>query len=321
MDYITYPGRDYADMYCIIKTVEVKPNKKGVDYLDMELADKTGSINAKKWTVNPEDRDLQPGDFVKVRGTETSFNGQPQLKVDIIRKVTENDGIDISEYVPVACLPGEVMLSEIEQVVASFKDEDFKSLVNAMLNKYKSRLVYWPAAQGFHHAVRGGLLMHTLSIVRVAEAITGIYTYLNSDLLLSGIILHDIAKIEEISSSDLGVPGEYTPRGNLIGHLVIGAIEIEETGKMLGIPEEKTMLLEHMLISHHGIPEFGAAKYPMFSEALVLSLLDDLDAKLYEFMELTGELEEGKFTKKLDFLDRRKLYKHPLENPGKIELI
>lgn len=321
MDYITYPGKNYVDAYCIVKSVEIKPNKNGVDYMDLTLADKKGSINAKKWTVTIDDTAIQSGDFVKVRGVEESYKGVPQFKIDIIRKVTSEDNVNISDYVPVACLPGEVMFSEIEQVVASFSDEDFKKLVTAILEKYKDKLLYWPAAQGLHHAVRSGLLMHTLSILRLAESVVAIYTYLNSDLLFSGVILHDVLKIEEIGASELGIPDGYTTKGNLLGHLVMGAMEINEIGKELDVPEEKLVLLEHMLISHHGIPEYGAARYPMFSEAMVLSSLDDLDAKLYEFKNYTDELEEDTFSKSIEYLDRRKIYKHALEKDGGVELL
>lgn len=321
MKYITLPNSKQVDAFCLIKSVEIKTDRNGKDYLDMKVTDIDGEMSAKRWGVKDDERDFKSGDFVKIRGTEDSFNGNLQFKVEAIRKVTEADNVNIADFVPVACLPGNVMLSEIEQVVASFEDDDFKRLVTEIIAKYRDKLLYWPAASSLHHAINGGLLMHTLSILRMADSVTKIYTYLNADLLFSGIILHDIMKIEEIGSTELGVPTEYTIRGQLIGHLVLGAMEIDRIGREIGVPEEKLTLLEHMLISHHGVPEFGCAQRPMFTEAMVLSALDDLDAKLYEFRNITSGLKEDGFSNKIEILDRRRIYNHGLEYEGDVELL
>ena len=163
--------------------------------------------------------------------------------------------------------------------------------------------------------------MHTLSILRLAKSVCAIYRYVNYDLLCTGAILHDIAKTEELEVASTGIAGEYTVRGNLLGHLVMGAVNIDRIGRENGISEETLTLVEHMLISHHGTPEFGAAKMPMFIEAELLSQLDLLDARLYEMNHAVSEVEVGAFTPRQWALENRNLYNHGRSNGEGINLI
>lgn len=321
MNFTPIPGSPLCEGYCIVKSTEKKNSNNGSVYLDMILSDNSGDISAKLWDYkeNPANT-FAKFDFVKVRGQIGEYRGVPQFRIDRIRKVNESDDVDISDYVPSACLSGETMLEEIELIIDSFEDEDLIRLTKAVISKYREKLIYWPAAKGLHHAVRGGLLMHTLTILRMAYSVCSIYTYINYDLLCAGAILHDITKIEEIDASKIGVPGEYTAKGNLLGHLVMGAMEVEKTGTMLGIAEEKLMLLEHMLISHHGEPEFGAARRPSFIEAEVLSQLDNFDAKLYEISTAVLPLNPGEFTQRMRMLDDRSFYNHGLSYDGDVNI-
>ena len=164
--------------YCLIKTVEKKLTAKGVPYLDMTLADNSGEINAKLWDYKESpSNQFNALDFVKVRGTYVPFNDTVQFRVERIRNVIPEDNVAIEDYVPSACLTGQVMLAEIEKVVASFRDAELKSLVGAVIEKYREKLLYWPAAKNLHHAVRSGLLMHTLSILRLARGVCSIYRF------------------------------------------------------------------------------------------------------------------------------------------------
>ena len=171
-------------------------------------------------------------------------------------------------------------------------------------------MLYGPAAFKMHHAVKGGLLCHTLSIVRLAEAVCRVYTFADRELLLAGVILHDIGKIEEFELNSTGLVSGYSPKGNLVGHLVSGAVTVEKTAEKLGITSEVPMLLSHMLISHHGDPEFGAAVLPQFLEAELLSQLDMMDATVFEICEATAAVKSGETTGRIFGLDNRKLYNH-----------
>ena len=308
--------------YCLIKTVEKKLTAKGVPYLDMTLADNSGEINAKLWDYKESaSNQFNALDFVKVRGTYVPFNDTMQFRVERIRNVIPEDNVAIEDYVPSACLTGQVMLAEIEKIVASFKDAELKSLVGAVIKKYREKLLYWPAAKNLHHAVRSGLLMHTLSILRLAKGVCSIYRFVNYDLLCAGAILHDIAKIDEMQASATGIAAEYTVKGNLLGHLVMGAINIDRIGREIGIGDETLTLVEHMLISHHGTPEFGAAKMPMFIEAELLSQLDLMDARLYEMHAAVEAVDEGAFTPRQWALENRNLYNHGKACDGGVELM
>ena len=295
--------------FAIIKRCDQKTTAKGSTYLDMKLADKDGEIIAKLWDYQP----LLHGEFetetlVKVRGEISKFAGVDQLKINKIRPVDSSDNVDIADFVPTADYSGEFMYERITDRVNSFEDEDLKRLVLHMFEQRKEKLLTWPAAYRLHHAVRGGLLMHTLSIVKLCESVCGVYPFVNRDLLVTGAILHDIAKTEEYEVSETGIASGYTVEGNLIGHLVKGAMLVDEAAKELDIPREKAMLVEHMLISHHGEPEFGAAVRPMFLEAELLSELDLMDARVYQIAHAIENLEKGEFSSRLWALDDRKVY-------------
>lgn len=308
--------------FALITKSEKKVTAKGKDYLDLTLSDKGGEISAKYWDYNETAQGQFPAEtLVKVRGTISQYNGADQFRVERIRKATDNDGVDMADFVRSASYSGEFMYAQLLECVNKFTDADFKKLVTYMLEQNKEKLLYWPAAYRLHHALRSGLLMHTLSIVRLCEGVCKVYPFANKDLLLSGAILHDIAKLSEFAVGDSGIASGYSVEGNLIGHLVMGARQISETAKQLEIPEEKSMLLQHMVLSHHGEPDFGAAVRPLFLEAELLSELDLMDARVYQIHEATASLQKGAFTNRMWALEDRKMYNHGLgDNEKQVQL-
>lgn len=299
------------DGFWLIKTIDRKTNVKGAPYLDMMLCDKKGEISAKLWDYSEITHGAyEAGDLIKVRATVTQFNGADQLRVEKIRKVTLTDGVDIADFVPTAEYSGEMMLGTIMNVIASVEDEELKTLTYALVKDREKDILTWPAAFKLHHAIRGGLLYHTLSILKLAEGVVKLYPSVDKDLLYCGIIVHDLCKIDEFDLNPAGLVSAYSVKGELIGHLVMGAMKIEQKALELGISAEKAMLLEHMVISHHGEPDFGAAVRPMFLEAEILSQLDTLDATVYEITSAVGEVKEGEFTGRMWALDNRKLFNH-----------
>ncbi len=300
-----------TDGFWLVKTADKKANVKGAAYLDMVLCSKTGEINGKLWDYSELTHGVYaPGDLVKIRGSITQFNGSDQLRVEKIRLVNENDGVSVTDFVPTAEYSGEMMLGQIMNIIASVKDEELKQLTYALVKDREKELLFWPAAFKLHHAIRGGLLYHTLSIIRLAEGVCRLYPAVDRDLLMCGIIVHDLCKIDEFQISSAGLASGYSVKGELIGHLVMGAVKIEMKAKEFGISEDKAMLLEHMVISHHGEPDFGAAVRPMFLEAEILSQLDTLDATVYEITSAVGDVKTGEFTPRQWALDNRKLYNH-----------
>ena len=297
--------------YCILKSVELKTTAKGMKYLDLMLADKTGDINAKYWNCSDLEATVyKSGDIVKVRGTTEQYKGTDQFKIDKIRTVNESDGVNPDDFVPSAEYSAEQMYSALIDIASAFEDDELKRITLAIYEEYKETILFSPAAFKLHHAIRGGLLYHTLSIVRLAEGVAKVYPFVDRELLIAGAMLHDIAKIHEFSLNKSGLVEEYSASGNLLGHIPMGAMIIDRKAEQLGISDETKMLLEHMVLSHHGNPEFGAAVYPMFLEAELLSELDLMDARVYEIREATSAVGVGKFTAKQWALDNVKLYNH-----------
>ncbi len=301
--------------FCLVKSLEVKKTAKGVPFLDLVLTDSSGEIGAKLWDYKEEMHgSIKVNSLIKVRGTVSMFNDALQLRVERVRPAMESDGVRMEDYVPSADYSGEDMYNCIFDTVTRFENTQLKSLTLAILEQNKEKLLYWPAAFKLHHAIRGGLLYHTLSILKLAQAVCEIYPCLEKELLFTGVILHDVAKIQEFDVSETGVVSSYTVEGTLIGHLVKGAMNIEKMGEELGIDKELLMLVEHMVLSHHGEPEFGAAVRPMFLEAEILSQLDLLDARVYEISQAVSEVESGEFTPRQWALENRKIYNHGLKD-------
>ncbi len=302
-----------VDGFCLITAATVKTTAKGLQYLDLMLSDDSGEINGKLWDYSEMTHGAYAvGDIVKVRGTVTVFNNTDQLRIERIRKAVPADGVDPSQFVKSAEYTGENMLAQIEQTVEKMQDDDLKALTREIINDHREKLLYWPAAAKLHHAMRGGLLYHTLSMLRLAQAVASVYPFIDSDLLFAGVILHDIAKIYEFELSPAGTVKSYSTEGMLIGHLVKGAMIVEKYAQKLGTDPKKTMLIEHMIISHHGEPEYGAAVRPSFIEAEILSRIDGMDACIYEMAEAVFAAGNENFSEKLWFLDGRKCYNHGL---------
>lgn len=302
-----------CDGFVLIKRCEEKKTKNGASYLDLIIGDKDGEMPAKLWDFSGKEI-FEEEMVVKIRGTVEQYNGKDQFRIAQIRPAAAGDDYNLSELVPSSEVGGQQIFNMLLKRAEAFKDPDFKAITTAILNEKKDLLINCPAAFKLHHAMIGGLMLHTMSIVRMAEEICRIYPNINKDLLLAGAILHDVAKTWEFSLGKTGLVKGYSTEGELIGHLVKGAMYVEEAGKKLNISREKTVLLEHMILSHHGVPEYGSPVRPMFLEAEILSALDTLDAEIYEFNSATSKAEPGKFTERQWSLDNRKLYNHGLSS-------
>lgn len=316
MNFTPLDNNGLVEGFCIIKSLDCKTSSRGDSYLDMMLGDKDGEINAKLWRYSKElHGEYTVNELVKIRGTISPYNGVDQLKIDRIRHTSETDGVNLSDFVKTALYSGEEMYNELLNIADNFNDNDLRLIVSAILKDNRMNLLYWPAAFKLHHAVRGGLLLHTLSIVRLAEGVCKVYPFVDRELLISGAILHDIAKLSEFEVADSGIATGYSVDGNLLGHLAMGAMVINKYAESLGVNSKTATLLEHMCLSHHGEPEFGAAVRPMFLEAELLSELDLMDSRVYEMKEAVLATQKDDFSGRIWAMDNRKLYNH-----GRIDL-
>ena len=296
--------------FLLIRSAEKRKDSKGNDYVDMNLTDRTGEINCKIWNWDPEAETPEAGQPIKVRGTIQEYNGRLQLRVEKWRLCTEDDPVDMNALVPCAPRRPEDMFKDIEDAIEHFADEDLKKLTRGMLNLAGDRLRWFPAAQRMHHAERSGLLHHTTDMLRLAAAMLNIYPWLNRDLLKAGVIIHDLGKIDEMKSDQTGNVTDYTRDGQLLGHLVRGITNLNKVAEETGVTGECLILLEHMLLSHHGESEFGSPKPPMFPEAEALHWIDIMDARMNTMKSVTDKTPPGAFSEKIFSLDRR-VY-HPL---------
>ena len=296
--------------FALIKSCDKKSAKNGTFYLDIKLGDKDSEMVAKLWDFKEDLHTLpEVNTVVKIRGTVQQYNGNDQFIIQRIRPAQDEE-YDMADFVKSSDYSGSDMLDSLVRIVNGFEDDELKRLVLSMLRDNRDNLLFFPAAEKLHHAMTGGLLYHTLSIVRLAECVCSIYPCIDRELLLSGAILHDIAKMREYSVNAAGIVDGHTLEGMLLGHLVMGAEDVGRKCDELGITPEKKYLLQHMLISHHGKLEFGAAVRPAFIEAEVLSQLDLFDANMYEMAEAVGGVKAGEFTGRLWMLDNIKLYNH-----------
>ncbi len=311
MNFTPIDNNSLVEGFCIIKNVDKKTSSKGDSYLDFTLGDSDGEINAKLWRYSPEIHgEYDANQIIKVRGTISQYNGSDQLRIERIRPTTPEDNLNPADFVKSSGYESEELFDELLNLSLSFNDESLKLLVSEILKDNRLKLLYWPAAFKLHHAIRGGLLMHTLSIVRLAQGVCKIYPFVDQDLLIAGAILHDIAKLSEFTVADTGIATGYSTEGNLLGHLAMGAMVIEKYAEKLGTDRETAMLLEHMILSHHGEPEFGAAVRPSFIEAELLSELDLMDSRVYEMREAVESTPEKDFSGRLWAMENRKLYNH-----------
>lgn len=301
--------------FCIIKSVAVKSNVKGAAYLDMTLADAEGECNAKLWDYASEIHGTyEPNTVIKVRATINIWKDGEQLKIDRIRRLRDNEEVDMSLLVPCAPIDPEEAYERIFSTAEGFTDPDLKLITQYLLKENREELLRWPAALKLHHAMRGGLLFHTVTMLESAKGLINVYKplypALSSELVYAGIILHDIAKTKELVVGEIGLASTYSTEGQLLGHLQLGLAMIEHAASVLMINDETKYLLEHMVMAHHGVPEFGSPTPPMFPEAEIVSQVDLLDARLFEMFDSLSGITDGGFTERLWALDNRMLYKH-----------
>lgn len=297
--------------YCLVKAVEQKTSSKGDSYLDFTLGDQSGEINAKLWRYDVATYgEYRINDIVKVRGTVSAYNGADQLRIERIRLTTPADNVRIEDFVQSAAYSSVDMYNEIMDIISAFSDSELKALVTAVYTDRKEQLLYFPAAFKLHHAMRGGLLFHTLSIIKLCEGVCKVYPFADRELLIAGAALHDIAKIDEFVVGETGAAEGYSVEGNLLGHLTMGATLVDKYAEKLGIGRRTAVLIEHMLLSHHGEPDYGAAVRPMFIEAQLLSQLDLIDACVWEMRDAVSKAPKDDFSAKIWALDNRKFFNH-----------
>lgn len=303
------PGDEVEGFY-ILKTATPKVATNGKPFLTGAISDRTGAMELKVWDYTGPLSAADGGMVVKVRGTVGEYRGTPQFTAGRIRPAAEDDPVDVSALVPTAPIDRRRVMEELRETVNTIADPDYRAVAEDMLTAHGDALEAIPAAKSVHHAFLGGLLMHTANMLRLADFLAGMYPEtVDRSLLLAGTLLHDMAKEQEFVFSQLGLATDYSVRGQLLGHLVMGAQETAAAAARLGVPEEKSVLLQHLILSHHGEPEFGAAVRPLCAEAELLSLIDAIDSRMEIYRETYETMDADTFSPRIFALEK-KIFKH-----------
>jgi 3'-5' exoribonuclease len=264
----------------LVHVKDVRQKKSGDPYLSLLLGDRTGEVDAKMWdnvaeVLDTFDRD----DFVKVKGLLQIFQNRPQLTIHKMARLTDSD-VDFADFFPASARDPLEMFAELRGIVAEIANLHLRALLEAFLDDEPLARMYRtaPAAKHVHHAYLGGLIEHVLSVCHLCRMTAAHYAYIDVDLLLTGAILHDIGKVAELTyERSFG----YSAEGQLLGHIIIGLrLMHDKLQRLPDFPHKLRVLVEHMIVSHHGELEFGSPKVPLFPEALLLHHLDNLDSKM-----------------------------------------
>lgn len=301
------------EIFVLVKDAGLRTAKNGKKFIAFTFQDTSGTLDGMYWDAKEEDvKRFQPGTVVLLNGKRETYQGRPQVKILRMRPAEAGEPASPQLYVEKAPVQTEQMVEEFNQVLFSIENVHWNRIVRYLLKEYQEQFFTYPAAKKNHHAFRGGLAYHTLTMLHLGQAVTKEYPSLDASLLYAGIILHDLGKVLELSGP---VGTEYTVAGNLIGHLVLVDEAIIKACLALKIndQEEDVLLLRHMVLSHHGLLEYGSPVRPKLMEAEVLHHLDDLDASLQMMRSALKQTEPGQFSERIFGLDGRSFYR--AENP------
>lgn len=276
----------------LISELEIKQKRNGEDFLTLVLSDRTGEIRAVLWDgVAEAAHEVSKGDFALVSGKVSLYQDQPQVTVQRLRRLERQD-VDESMFLPSTAGDIEAMWRELADAVGSLRQPKLRSLLEELLadEEVADRFRRSPAAKSHHHVFRGGLLEHTVSLIRLCEAVAGHYKMLNRDLLVAGAVLHDFGKLRELRYER---EFDYTDEGRLVGHIVMAAAELDRRMRDLEFDDQLRTQVLHIVVSHHGEELYGSPKKPMTAEALALHFLDMLDSRM-EMVRAALEREEGR---------------------------
>ena len=306
--------KDEFTGFYLVKELDVKQTNgtPPKDYWDLVLADSSGQLTAKYWDLKPAEKDaLKPMMLAKVQGTVQLYRERLQMKVMRIRPAEPEDGLSLTDYIRAAPVAPDVLMEKIRSTVDSFQDPQIRELTVYCVLKAGDRLEHYPAAKSHHHAYYAGLAYHMTRMLEIGEFLCQQRPFLNRELLLAGIVLHDLAKPEEMNAQ-LGSSPEYSDRGRLIGHLALISGWITEAALKLGIALEspKVTALQHLVLSHHNLGEWGSPVQPQMAEAVALHFIDSLDAKLQMVEDALGSTPEAEnWTPLIRGLENKAVYR------------
>ncbi|MBL1228706.1 HD domain-containing protein [Enterococcus sp. BWB1-3] len=296
------------ELFLLIKNADVRIAKNGKKFIAFTFQDTSGTIDGKYWDASEEEiQRFEAGKVIFLNGKREVYQGNPQVKIIHMRLARSDEPNEPSVYMERAPLKREDMAEEINQTIFEITNARWQRIVRHLLTKYQKEFFDFPAAKRNHHAFAHGLAYHTLTMLRLGKSICTEYPEVNAPLLYAGIILHDLGKVKELSGA---MSTEYTLVGNLIGHLVLVDEEITKACAALKIDEteEDVTLLRHMVLSHHGLLEYGSPVRPRLMEAEILHQIDNMDASIQMMLTSIRQTEPGDYTDRIFGMDNRSFY-------------
>lgn len=304
---LDYEVGEQADLFLLVKSSTKGIASNGKPFLTLILQDKSGEIEAKLWDASlTDEKSYAAQSIVKITGDIQSYRGRNQLKIRQIRPAGPNDRVHLDDFVETAPMGIEEMASKLTQFIFEMTNPNIQRITRHLVKKYQNEFMKYPAATKNHHEFVSGLAFHVCSMLDLAKAIAALYPSLDKDLLYAGVILHDLGKVVELSGP---ISTSYTVKGNLLGHITIMVSEIGKAAEELGISGEEVMILQHLVLSHHGKAEWGSPKPPLIKEAEILHYIDNIDAKMNMLDRALERVKPGGFTERIFALDNRSFYK------------
>lgn len=304
---IHYAVGEKIEGYLLIKSATKGVASNNKPFLTLIFCDHTGEIEAKLWGASPEDEaTFMNKTIVHIAGDIHEYRGRNQLRITSIRPTSALDNVNIADFLRSAPISPEEMLEKITQYIFEMKNANIQRLTRHLLKKHQSAFLESPAATKNHHEFVSGLAYHVVSMLDLAHAIANLYPSLDRDLLYAGVILHDLGKVRELTGP---IDTAYTIEGNLLGHITIMINEIVEAAKELEIEGEEVLILQHLVLSHHGKGEWGSPKPPLVREAEILHMIDNIDAKMNMMDRALERVQPGEFSERIFPMDNRSFYK------------
>lgn len=306
-------NNEEVELLLRLSDVNIKKTSSGDDYASMIGFDGVDKIEAKIWSFNDEFKELLvSGEVYKVKARTKQYQNRTQINILAIEQVLENDGYDLSMFYEKAKFSSDELAKKINEYFMKINNQTLKTVVSVLLKKHFNDFFNYPAAVSMHHNYFSGLAYHTYSMLKLSDAYLELYPFINKDLVYSGIILHDLGKIVELS----GPKGtEYTKKGKLLGHISLGASEVTSVSTELGLEDtEEVINLLHIILSHHGQLEYGSPKEPATPEAALIHFLDYNDSRLAALEPEVNKTNKGEYTQPIAPFDRRIFYIPDIKN-------
>ncbi len=301
-------GAGNFELYLLIRDIQTKTARNGSSYLVITFSDGRDTLSANMWDTPESSLDVKAKEIAFVSLEGRLYNGKMSYSVASIRSSYPSEGVKVTDFIPTSQIPPETLYEFCVSKIDKMQNAPLAALIRDIYEENRERLLWQSAAKSVHHSKVGELLWHVARMAKLAGAVAETYTFLDRDMLLAGVLVHDIGKLTELLTDEMGVT-DYTRDGFLFGHALLGIETVKKHAEKLGTPDETVRCLTHIIASHHGIREYGAIATPATAEAYAVHCIDLIDARMYVFEDVLGRLESGKFSDPIHTLECTRIYK------------